>query len=184
MKKKLVLKPFVLPTVYFLSITVLLGVLSFSTGKKYTDYTYVNDSILNNYLPVVEAVDSDKIIKPVSDENVKVSVDFYNSDADKNEQIKSIIKHENTYIQNTGINYISDTDFDVYSILPGEVIEIKDDVLLGKTIVIKHDKNLISVYQSIKDVMVKLNDKVMKNQVIAKGSTSELLNQNKFNLNF
>ena len=55
MKKKLVLKPFVLPVVYSIIIVALIVSVYFTTKpnlKTEEDYTYVSGSILDEYVPV------------------------------------------------------------------------------------------------------------------------------------
>ena len=53
-------------------------------------------------------------------------------------------------------------------------IKVKEDELLGKIIEIRHSNELVSVYQSLSEVNVKENDKVLANQVIGKSGTNEL----------
>ena len=49
---------------------------------------------------------------------------------------------------------------------------------------IKHDKDIISVYQCVKDVNVKQKDKVLKGQVIAKSGSCDLIKDTTNNLHF
>ena len=45
------------------------------------------------------------------------------------EQEKSIIYYEDTYMQNSGVDYGTETEFEVISILEGTVINVKEDDL-------------------------------------------------------
>ena len=47
-------------------------------------------------------------------------------------------------------------------------------VINGKTVEIKHENGLISIYQSLKEVNVKKNDIVTKGQVIGMSGTNEM----------
>lgn len=184
MKKKLVLKPFVVPTLYtiFAIVVIISLFLSIETVEEKENLTYVNESILDEYVPVVNL--EEKLIKPFTDQTVTVSSNYYDYQSSQEEQEKSILYHENTYIQNTGINYHSDNNFDVVSVLGGEVIEVEEKELLGNSVTIRHDNELISVYQSLGEVTVKKGDKVVTGQVIGKSGSCDLMKDSKNNLHF
>ncbi len=184
MKKKLRLKPFVVPMMFgFIALAILAGLfISVDMVEDKQFYTYVNNSILDEYIPVINT--EDKILKPYTLDKVVKTTGYYKMDGNEEEQSSSIILHDNTYLQNTGINYSSDEEFDIVSILDGEVIEVKDNELLGKSVTIKHDKDVISVYQSLKDVTVKQGDRVLKGQVIAKSGSCNLIKEKENNLHF
>ena len=183
MKKKLVLKPFVVPMFYgVIAVAILISLfLSIEVVDEKEKYTYVSDVILDEYIPVINT--EDKVLRPYTSSDVTVLNDYY--DVEKEEtQENSIIVYNSTYIQNTGINYTSSNPFDIVSILDGEVVEVKDKELLGKSVTIKHDKDIISVYQSLKDINVKQGDKVSKGQVIAKSGSCDLIKDKENNLHF
>lgn len=184
MKKKLVLKPFVIPTLYTAFVLVVIISLFFSieiTEEK-ENLTYVSNAILDEYVPVVNV--EEKVRKPFTDETVVIGNNYYDYQSTDEDQQSSILYHENTYIQNSGINYKSDNIFDVISILGGEVIEVEEKELLGKSVTIRHDNELISVYQSLGEVTVNKGDKVQTGQVIGKSGSCELITSSKNNLHF
>lgn len=184
MKKKLVLKPFVIPTLYTVfAVAVIVSLfLSIDVIDEEEQLTYVNGAILDEYVPVVNVEETIK--QPFTDSSVTISKNYYDYQASEEEQTNSILYHENTYIQNTGINYKSDNEFDVVSILSGEVIEVEEKELLGKSVTIRHDNELISVYQSLKDVTVNKGDKVTAGQVIGKSGSCDLITDSQNNLHF
>lgn len=184
MKKKLVLKPFMIPTLYLVFAVIVLVSLFFSVQleKDKESITYVSKTILDNYVPVINT--EDKIVKPYISDKVSMSNNFYDYKGTDDDQTKSIILYENTYVQNTGINYSSDEEFDVVSILSGEVIEVKEKELLAKTVTIKHNNDIISVYQSLSDVKVSVGDKVTTGQVIGKSGSCDLIKNSNNNLHF
>ena len=57
-------------------------------------------------------------------------------------------------MQSTGVSYGGVDDFDVVAVLDGTVTSVREDELLGTIVEIKHNNNLTSVYQSLKDVSV------------------------------
>ena len=184
MKKKLVLKPFVIPTLYTAFAIIILVSLFFSVEieKDKQSITYVSKIILDNYVPVINTEDT--IVKPYTSDKVSTSNNFYDYKGTDEDQTKSIILYENTYMQNTGINYTANEAFDVVSILSGEVIEVKEKELLSKTVTIKHSNDIISVYQSLSDVKVKVGDKVNTGQVIGKSGSCDLIKDSENNLHF
>ena len=155
MKKKLVLKPFVIPTLYLtFSLAIMIGLfLSIDVTQEKENLTYVSSAILDEYVPVINTVE--KVRRPYTDGNVVIANNYYDYQSSEEEQQSSILYHENTYIQNTGINYKSDNSFDVISIMKGEVIEVEEKELLGKSVTIRHENNIISVYQSLGETNVK-----------------------------
>ena len=94
--------------------------------------------------------------------------------ADESSQENAIIMYDNTYMQNSGVDYANEDVFDVVSILDGSVISVKEDNLLGITVEIRHSNDLISVYQSLSDVIVKEGDELLQGQIIAKSGLSNI----------
>lgn len=175
MKKRLVLKPFVLPVVYSVfAVALILSVYLSTKPNKVEDdnYTYVSGTILDEYVPVI-SVDT-TILKPYTNESVSIGKNYYDYKGQEEDQRNSIIYHENTYLQNTGIDYVNNDIFDVVSILDGEVIEVEEKELLGKSVTVRHNNEIISVYQSLSETTVKKGDKVVAGQVIGKSGTCEL----------
>lgn len=175
MKKRLVLRPFVLPVVYMtMVIALVLSVylINKPNAKLEEELTYVSGAILDEYVPVIST--DTVILRPYTSENITIGKNYYDYKAKEDEQKNSIIYHENTYLQNTGIDYIQNDVFDVVSILDGEVIEVEDKELLGKSVTIRHNNEIISVYQSLSQTSVKKGDKVVAGQVIGKSGNCEL----------
>ena len=85
-----------------------------------TDYTeYVDDGIVNEPIPVIN--NTKKIINPYTDQSVTIKKDYYDYKADEEKQINSILVHDNTYIQNSGIDFAAEKTFDIVSVLEGTV---------------------------------------------------------------
>lgn len=174
MKKRLKLKPFVLPAVYSLLVVFLLITIVVSQKtlivEKEDETVYVTGSILDSYVPVINLETT--IMRPYSQVDVTIGKDFYNYEDE--DQTNSIVYYENTYMQNSGIDYVKAETFEVLSILDGEVIEVKKEELLGHIVTIRHDRDLISVYQSLSEVNVEKGEQVTRGQIIGKSGTSTL----------
>lgn len=175
MKKKMRLKPYVLPTMYLIMVTMLmlLTTANYDMEQK-EDITYVSSVILSNTTPVISTSTEDVIIKPIASSNVRVEKRYYDYKGETTDQENSLIYYENTYIQNSGIDYVSEEKFQIVSILSGTVEKITENELLGKTIQIRHENNLISIYQSLGELNVEENDTVQKGTVIATSGTSKI----------
>lgn len=178
MIKKLKLRPFVLPSIYLiLVLSLLLGALySYNAATEESDHeedlTYVSSVIFSNDTQVVST--EKVIIRPYNNDNVKIAKYFYEQDDKEDKQKESIVYYGNTYIQNSGIDYASDKEFDVIAVLDGTVSSVKEDELLGKTIEIKHENKLVTVYQGVSNISVKEGDSISQGQVIAKSGESTL----------
>ena len=176
MKKNLKLKPFVLPTIYILSVlTLVISIYYTAKTLKTTDdsyNTYVSKEILGEDIPVINTKVT--MITPYTDANVTIGKSFYDYKGESKEQENSIIKYNNTYMQNNGIDYILKETFDVVSVLDGKIIEITDDETLGKTIVIEHENNIITTYESLSKTSVKKGDIVTQGQIIGTSGTNKI----------
>ena len=133
---------------------------------------FVTDTIVEEVVPVIDT--TKRIIRPYRDLSVKVLKNFYDYQSDETLQKNSIIVHENNYIQNSGIDYGTDTEFEVISILEGTVINVKEDDSLKGTVEIKHDNGYVSVYQSLKDIKVKKDQVINQGQVLGTATTNQL----------
>lgn len=179
MKKKLRLKSYVIPCLYvvlFSSIIVggALITKELSKNKDYSipDYTYVSNTILSEDVPVINEVT--KMLKPYTNENVKVGKSYYDYKAESKAQEGSITYYDGSYIQNSGIDYTLDETFDVVAVLSGTVVSVKQDDILGNVVEIKHDNNYVTTYQSLSEVSVKKDDMVTQGQIIGKSGTNKL----------
>ena len=138
------------------------------------DYDYVSDLITSPLQQVNKTNDTNIIIRPYFEQDVSIVKSYYDYKADSKKQEQSISYYDGMYVQSTGVSYASKKDFDVVSILDGEVTEVKNDELIGNSITIKHSDNTFSVYQSIKDITVKTGDKVKQGDKIAIVGTSNM----------
>ena len=180
------LKKPVIYVIYGLSFCLLLGgiiLLELSANRSKmesdtqdNDYQYVSETVLDedkkDDVPVVSSKVS--IMRPYNDKDVKIVKNFYDYKGSEDEQEKSIIYYENTYMPSSGVSYGKDDSFDVVAILDGTVVEVKEDTTYGNIIKLEHDKKIISLYESVTDIKVKQGDMVKQGDVIAKSSTSNL----------
>mgnify|MGYP003291828870 FL=1 len=176
MKKKVKLKPFVMPTIYGI-VTISLAASLFFLGnsllRERVPVTYITSSTLTEDVePVIS--ETKKIKRPYIEEDVKILQNFYDNTSDKKVQENSLIFYENTYLQNSGIDYGKDKEFDVYSIYDGTIVNIEENDILGNIIEIQHTNDLIASYQCLGNIKVKENDTVTVGEVIATSGTCNI----------
>ncbi len=138
------------------------------------NYKYVSKSIFDYEQRVPVVNNNDKIAKPFNDVDITVVKSYYDFKAEADSQEKSLIYYEGTYMPSSGVAYSNGKSFDVVAVLDGKVIEVKEDTILGNVITIEHTNGVMSVYQSVSDINVKVDDSVIKGQVIAKSSVSDI----------
>lgn len=175
--RKRKLKKYVLPTIimtfsFIVVLTVAIITKDNKNLSKEDNITYVSNTIISQDMAVINT--TKKIINPYTDQSVTIGKNYYNYKAESAEQEKSIIYHENTYIQNSGVDFVYDKTFDVVAVLDGEVTNVKEDEILGKIIEISHNNEYVSIYQSLSEANVKKGDIISQGQVIGKSGKNEL----------
>ena len=152
---------------------------SFKEDKK---LKLVNSPILDTVIPV--SLVSNGIIRPYNDSNVRVLNSFYDYKAPSDSQINSIIYYDNTYMQDTGNIYSSENKFDVLAIADGEVLKVEDSPLSGKIVTIKHENDVISIYQFLEDVLLTPNKIIKQGDKVGTSGTSNIIDNTKNQLYF
>lgn len=173
MKRRL--KEFALPV--FAGMFAALSLVTFMTIKNKSipvekeipdNYTYVSNRVFNDAMPILSY--DDVLIKPYQTGDIRIVKEFY----DEETKERGIIYFNDTYMQNSGVLYSSDNEFNVVSILDGEVIDVKKDDIMGYTVEIKHTDNLISSYEGMQNSYVKKGDQIKQSTIIGKSGTIKL----------
>ena len=178
--KKRVLRKWVVYGVYALTFLSVFSSIYFiekslapeNTFNNDKDYVYVSKTIFDNEVPVVAS--GTQIIRPYKATDVEIAKNYYDYKADADTQKKALLYYEDTYLQNSGVGYKGSDNFDVVSILNGTVISIKNDNILGNVVEVRHDNDMISVYQSLSDVKVTENQEIKQGDIIGKSGTNNI----------
>ena len=180
-------KKIFVPTIYLMAILSVVGciLLTIMSINKYLTesekFDYSINGLIDNEVKPVQGEDNTKnnvkVIKPFRNEKVTIGRGFYDFKGEQTNQEKSIIFYENTYMQNSGVDYVSDEVFDVISVLAGKVISVDTDEVLGNIVKIEHDKNIITTYQGIDKVALKVGDVVSQGTIVGVSGKS-LVNSN------
>lgn len=183
MKENVIKKSVVCALLLSLLGGLVTGTILIKNSYKNEELDLVNDPVLDTIVPVIKE-ETKEIIRPYIDNNIQVLKSYYDYKSDAESQLNAIIFYNNTYLQNTGILYGSDDVFDVVAIADGEIIKIEDSEIAGKTVEIKHNDNVISVYQILDDVRLTINTNIKKGDKIGISSTSNLDDNTKKQLYF
>ena len=144
---------------------------------------YVNKSTNEHITPTVSIPDI-KIIKPFIDEDVVVAIPYYNVNDSDEKQQSALIYYENIYMQNTGIMYTRNSEFNVVAVLEGTVKDIKEDSIMGKIVEIEHTNSTSTIYQSLSSTNVSVGQKVNQGEIIGIAGKNSIVDSNSYALHF
>ena len=173
-------KSYVVPTIYLLVLFVITAGVYFTKKTyevreekdEYGNITFVSSSIFNRSIPIINVPDT--IHNPYDFDGVTIARYYYNSSDELSKKEKSIVFYGDVYMPNTGVDYVSKDIFDVNAVYDGTVVDVTDDELLGKTVKIRHNGEVISVYQGLGTVEVKKGDMVFADQKIGTSGTNKI----------
>ena len=114
-----------------------------------------------------------KFAVPVKGEYEMVRI-FFDLSLSDEELVSAIISTGSHMIESKGVSYAKSDNsvFDVCSIYDGKVTSVEEDELDGVCVTIRHADGVESIYSSLSDVSVKVNDTIKLGQTIGKASTS------------
>ncbi len=178
--KRFFKKRWVFPAIYIASAAIILSaVLWYQSSDNATDkYDYESSDLTGkkNDTPALEVNSAFENLKmPVKNPmDAVVKMEFYDFNASEEKQEAALVFYNNQYVPHTGVDFTSKDGetFEVVAALSGTVTRVEEDATLGNVIEIEHDKGIVTQYQSVKDVKVKVGDKVKQEQVIAMAGQS------------
>lgn len=178
--KRFFKKRWVFPAIYIASAALILtGVLWYQMSNSATDkYDYKSTDIAGkkNQEPAIEVSKTLEDFKmPVENADAAVvKTKFYDFNGKAEDQEAALVFYNNTYQPNTGIDVTMKDDeaFNVVAALSGTVTRVEEDAVLGNVIELEHDKGIVTQYQSVKDIKIKVGDEVKQGQVLATAGQS------------
>ncbi|WP_420490784.1 peptidoglycan DD-metalloendopeptidase family protein [Neobacillus drentensis] len=178
--KRFFKKRWVFPAIYIASAALILtAVLWYQSSNSATDkYDYKSTDIAGkkNQEPAIEVSKTFEDFKmPVEKADAAVvKTKFYDFNGKTEDQEAALVFYNNTYQPNTGIDVTmkDDESFNVVASLSGTVTRVEEDAVLGNVIELEHDKGIVTQYQSVKDIKIKVGDEVKQGQVLATAGQS------------
>ncbi len=170
---------FILPSVYLgiIAVMVMSVILVLSGISRYlndkTEYNFAVKGVFDDEMIPVVKTNTTQIIKPYNSDKVSIGKYFYDFESDETKQEQAIVYYESTYMQNDGVDYVSDSPFDIVAIYDGEVISVEENEIYGNIVTIKHTDNLTTVYSNIKDILINTGYKVSQGEIIATSTTTQ-----------
>lgn len=113
---------------------------------------------------------------PGDKSQLDVVAPFYDAKASNEDRLAAWVDGpDNTLVPNMGVDLGKDDKaFDVMAALSGVVTVSEKNPVNGNVVQIKHADGLVTIYNSLSDVQVKVGDEVKQGDVIAKAGRSEL----------
>ncbi len=177
--KRLVLKRWASTIIYLSIISIVFVSMVFISNRLENKYgealnlSYILKDFIDDDISVINYSNSE-IIKPFNSEMVTIDINYYDKATSEEEQEKSLILYENTYMPNTGILYTSEEQFDVICTLDGTVSKITTDELLGNVIEITHSNSLTTTYYSVENVKVTEGQTVKQSDILASSGKNNI----------
>jgi stage II sporulation protein Q len=182
-------KKWFFPAIYMTVAVCVLGVAWWYQSSKQQDVTRTNSPDVDTVLPV-EEVPSDnlnQISLPVtSDPTVTKTMDFYDANASDKAKESALVKYADTYWPHTGIDFArkNGKSFDVVASASGKVVRVEKNPVLGQIVEIKHENGLTTIYQSLSNVKVTMNQAVVKGDAIAEAGQNQFEKNEGIHLHF
>jgi stage II sporulation protein Q len=186
--KKMMSKKWVFPAMYMAAAAIILSLMwayQDSGQNMVTEEDLGVDPIvvgqdpidLPNQDAVAVTAKTETMQWPVADrEALQVIMPFYEADASGEEKQAAMLEHDDMYIPSTGISLATEDNqaFEVLAAMSGTVTRVEKLPLLGNLVEITHEGGLKTIYQSLSDVTVSLDQDIVQGDVIAKAGRNEL----------
>ncbi|MCD8502191.1 MAG: M23 family metallopeptidase [Bacillaceae bacterium] len=133
----------------------------------------------NHEEAVPVAVVQEEFQMPVTNQDeVQVVGYFFDVNAPREQQLAALVQYDNNWFESKGIDLAleSGESFEVVAALSGTVIKSEKDALVGNTVRIEHENNLVTVYQSLEGVVVKEGQSIKQGEMVGKAGRN-LYNQ-------
>jgi len=118
--------------------------------------------------------------------SMEVITPFYDEKGTESEREAAVIQIGDTFSTHMGVDFAepSGKSFDVLAVLSGEVTNVFQHATNGVLVEIEHVDGLVSVYQSLTDVLVEKGDHVLQGTKIAQAGRNDLERDQGVHLHF
>lgn len=119
--------------------------------------------VFNETVPVIKLPDDESIKLPYTVDGT-IAIDYFDG---KEGEVPKVVEFEGVFRPSQGIDVVyNDEAFDVIAAMSGEVVDVKEDPLLGYSVTIQSD-NLKITYQSLSDIKLEKGASVNQGDVLS-----------------
>jgi stage II sporulation protein Q len=186
--KKLLSKRWVFPAAYMAAAAIIVTILWLNAGNQgkgsqhdvqgvssVTGQVDANGKTSPDAQPVT--VNGETLNWPVAKfDSFKTEMAFYDQTGTDEQRQAAVVEYDHKFIPHTGVDLTRKDakDFEVVAAMSGKVTVAEQTPLNGYEVHIQHASGIETVYQSLKDLQVKVGDEVKQGDTIAKAGTSQL----------
>lgn len=167
--KRLLAKKWFFPAVYMVVAALILTIAWWVQQRPFQQVTSPTKNITKDEVLPVEETEQGMIQPIKQNAGTQQTMGFYDEAGSKESKETSLVNYANTYWPHTGIDFArkDGKTFDVVATLPGKILRVEENPIVGMQVAIAHESGVVTVYQSLADVKVKKGQQVAKGDVIA-----------------
>lgn len=183
--KRFTSKKWVFPAAYMAAAAIILSIMIAYQGsgpdvltEEEVGLTGINHEVgddTGDDLPVV--ANTETFAWPAASmTNLKVIMPYYESTLSDDEKEAALIEYDNTFTASQGIS-IADANGDAFPVtaaLSGKVTNVENKPLVGNVVEITHSNGLSTIYYSLTDVQVSVDQQVQQGDIIATAGRNEM----------
>lgn len=176
--KRLFSKKWFFPAVYLAAAALILSLVWWYQGAQDRGVTNPNTGLEQelDQETVPASQQAQNMSLPFSEDSEAVeTMGYYDETGSKKAQEAALIQYDNTYWPHSGINYARKDGkaFDVLVTLDGKVTRVEEHPLNGHQVEVEHSDGLVTVYQSLDQVRVKVGQSLSQGDVIGKAGRNK-----------
>ncbi|MDP5274644.1 M23 family metallopeptidase [Chengkuizengella axinellae] len=186
--KRFFSKKWVFPAMYMAAVVLIVSFMVYFQSNDQTsltepeiglelteDMNQPTDSETGLDVPVV--VTAETIVWPVENkEDLEIIRHFYDENGDNESKLDAVVEFQGSVTPSVGVSiaHPDGESFDVLAANNGKVTRVEKHPVTGNLVEIVHEDGMKTVYQSLTDVQVEVDQEVEQGDVIAKAGTNEL----------
>ncbi|NDI34789.1 M23 family metallopeptidase [Chengkuizengella sediminis] len=182
-------KKWVFPAMYMAAVVLIVSFMVYFQTNDQTSLTdpelglEVSEEITNpgsesqTGLDVPVTVSAESIAWPVEKrDDLEIIRHFYDENGDNESKQAAVVEFDGTMTPSVGVSlsHPDDETFDVLAALSGKVTRIEKIPVAGNIVEITHEDGLKTVYQSLTEIQVEVDQEVEQGDKIAEAGTNEL----------
>lgn len=135
----------------------------------------INDTSGDDPVVIVKDPLEEKLERPYKATSISIGRYFYDMEDDLETRSQALVPipgKANAYMKSLGVDYVSNSQFNVYATCSGVVNEKVNDSVYGNMIMITHPTGIVTIYHSLSSISVNKGDTIEQDQQIGISGTS------------